>query len=98
MLEGTNESRIQRARRHTVSRSDATLVLATGSATMLPRLLAAYRKYGFAAAGCPDSANHRCSKGAPVDSMKNGAPSETVSSAASHQTGISEPVGCQPDA
>ena len=30
------------------------------SATMLPRLLAAYRKYGFAADGCPDSLNHRC--------------------------------------
>jgi hypothetical protein len=30
--------------------------------------------------------------------MKNGAPSDTVSSAASHQTGISEPVGFHPDA
>src|SRR5688500_1278771 len=65
---------------------------------MLPRLLAAYRKYGFAAAGCPDSANQRCRRGAPVDSMKNGAPNDTVSSAASHHTGISDPVGFHPAA
>src|SRR5215207_11109886 len=68
------------------------------SAAMLPRLLAAYRKYGFAAAGWPDSLNQRCSSGAPVDNMKNGAPSETVSSPASHHTGISEPFGLHPDA
>jgi hypothetical protein len=30
--------------------------------------------------------------------MKNGAPSETVNSAASHHTGIAEPFGCHPDA
>src|SRR6476660_2568838 len=65
---------------------------------MLPRLLAAYRKYGFGASGWPDSLNHRCSSGAPVDNMKNGAPSETASSAASHHTGIAEDVGRQPDA
>ncbi len=65
---------------------------------MLPRLLAAYRKYGFAAEGWPVSLNQRCRSGAPVDSMKNGAPSDTARSPASHQTGISEPVGRHPDA
>src|SRR5262245_4437918 len=50
------------------------------SAAMLPRLLAAYRKYGLVAFGCPVRLNHRWSSGAPVDSMKNGAPSDTVSS------------------
>jgi hypothetical protein len=65
---------------------------------MLPRLLAAYRKYGFAADGWPVSLNQRWSSGAPVDNMKNGAPSETANKPASHHTGISDPVGRHPDA
>src|SRR5262245_18733699 len=68
------------------------------SATMLPRLLAAYRKYGLAADGWPVSLNQRCSRGAPVDNMKNGAPSDTTSRPASHHTDISDPVGRHLDA
>ena len=43
----------------------------------LPALLAAYRKYGSLADGCPVVANHRCNSGEVVESTKNGTPTAT---------------------
>ncbi len=41
---------------------------------MLPRLLAAYKKYGFSAFLCDENENQRCNKGAQPEIIKKGAP------------------------
>ena len=55
---------------------------------MLPRLLAAYRKYGSRAAGWLVPANHRCSKGAVVLTTKKGSPVVSNSTANSQGIGL----------
>src|SRR5262245_7485228 len=62
---------------------------------MEPRLLAAYRKYGSLAAGCPVVANHFCSSGALVATTKNGMPTTTASSASVAGIGLAPGGGIQ---
>src|SRR4030095_1948976 len=68
------------------------------NAAKLPRLLAAYRKYGFCAAVCLVPANQRCSIGAPADSAKNGRPNEIVSRPSSQPIGSAIPGGWDQEA
>src|SRR4051812_32520937 len=60
----------------------------TSSASKLPALLAAYRKYGSRADGSSVSANHRCSSGAVTASAKNGRPIDRA------RIRSSQPIGC----
>src|SRR5215510_11740681 len=55
---------------------------------MLPRLLAAYRKYGSPAARWPVAVNHFWSSGALVETTKKGSPTATVSTPRSHGMGL----------
>ncbi len=61
---------------------------------MLPRLLAAYKKYGSRAEAIGSDANHRCSNGAVVETTKNGRPTCSVMVRRTHHTGLSEAEGC----
>src|SRR5438445_7990985 len=62
---------------------------------MLPRLLAAYRKYGSLADGCPVAANHFCNSGALVDTTRNGNPTEITSRPSTAGMGLTSAGGAQ---
>src|SRR5262245_34608147 len=63
---------------------------------MLPILLAAYKKYGSAAARCLVEANQVCNIGLLAETTKNGRPTATNSSARSQGAGLVCVGGNQP--
>src|SRR6266508_6416741 len=63
---------------------------------MLPILLAAYKKYGSAAARCLVDANQVCNIGLLAETTKNGRPTATSSSASSQGAGLVCVGGSQP--
>src|SRR5580700_2280324 len=63
---------------------------------MLPKLLAAYKKYGSLESGWPMPANHFWRVGATVDSTKNGRPTTNVRIMSSHGTGFRSTGGTRP--
>src|SRR5688572_7098515 len=63
---------------------------------MLPRLLAAYRKYGSEADRSRVCENQCCNKGAVDDTTKNGPPTATSRRNSSDGTGVRSTGGVQP--
>ena len=61
------------------------------NASILPALLAAYRKYGSREEVCAVLTNHFCSNGVVVDKTKNGNPTDRINAFRSHRMGDSTP-------
>ena len=61
----------------------------------LPKLLAAYRKYGSRADGCPVYVNHFWRSVADVDTTKNGTPMQNVRIASTLRIALEPSVGAR---